>query len=137
MMDVLFVDTNVILDWLADRAPFSEAATQLFELAEKKEVVLVASSTSFIVSEYVLRKHLSKAKTLRVLHILRSVTRIANTGERQLDMALGSGWNDFEDAFQEACARLAGASTIITRNAKDFSQSTCAVMSPHEYLYSR
>jgi len=42
-----FVDTNIVIDMLADREGFSDAACAIFDLAEKKEIKLSICSLSF------------------------------------------------------------------------------------------
>lgn len=46
-MKNVFVDTNILIDLLADRLPFSKFAIQLFDQAEKKE-----SQTVYILSRF-------------------------------------------------------------------------------------
>ena len=77
-MRKVFVDTNIILDWLANRAPFAESAQQLFYRAEIKKVELMTSTMAFISAEYILRKQVGKEKTLVLL------AGIRNTVERLL-----------------------------------------------------
>jgi predicted nucleic acid-binding protein len=45
--DKIFLDTDVVLDHLADRQPFSEYAHRLFALAEQNEITLCVSALSF------------------------------------------------------------------------------------------
>ena len=42
----LFIDTNIVIDLLAQRADYS-AAAKLFTLADKREVELLVSSLTF------------------------------------------------------------------------------------------
>lgn len=39
-MNHLFVDTNVVLDFVTHREPFTSYASQLFELAKRKDITL-------------------------------------------------------------------------------------------------
>ena len=61
-----FVDTNILIDLLADWAPFSKFAVQLFHLAEKKEIKLFTSSHAFATTHYLFKKHIG-GKELREL----------------------------------------------------------------------
>jgi hypothetical protein len=48
---------------------------------------------------------------------------------------LSSGFKDFEDALQNYSAEISGdIDVIITRNIKDFKNSTLGVMTPENYL---
>ena len=55
MPDAVFVDTDVLLDHLADRMPFAEFAHRLFGLAEAGGVKLCVCSLSFTNLHYILR----------------------------------------------------------------------------------
>lgn len=47
---------------------------------------------------------------------------------------LSSDWKDYEDATQNATALKAEADCIVTRNKKDFSESSLPVYTPAELL---
>lgn len=53
--DKIFLDTNVVLDHLADRQPFAEYAHRIFGLAETGELIACVSSLSFSNLYYILR----------------------------------------------------------------------------------
>jgi len=45
-MKKIFVDTNILLDLLADRKPFSKHAVDIFNAAEQEKIQLFTSSHS-------------------------------------------------------------------------------------------
>ena len=47
---------------------------------------------------------------------------------------LSSEWKDYEDATQNATAMKAQADCIVTRNKKDFAQSSLPVLTSEELL---
>jgi predicted nucleic-acid-binding protein len=51
----VFADTNLLIDLLADRPPFSKFAAQIFDREEKKKVKLYTSSQSFATTHYLLK----------------------------------------------------------------------------------
>ena len=65
---------------------------------------------------------------------LRSITSIIEVGELIIDSALKSRLNDFEDAVQYYTAKSAKADFIITRNIKDYKQSTIPVFTAEQFL---
>lgn len=133
-MERVFVDTNIILDLLGKRIPFFDAAETLFRKAEKKEVLVLISTMSYISTEYILRKQLGKTETKKALSGIRTITTVCNSGEREIDLALISSMKDFEDAFQYYTALNNAADVIITRNPKDFVGSSIAIMSAEAYV---
>lgn len=132
--DSVFVDTNIILDWLGRREPFFQYAEALFLKAEHKEIEILISVMSFISTEYILRKQLGVEKTLKALTGIRSITTVCSSGGKEIDLALLSDMKDFEDSFQYYTALNNSASVIITRNPKDFMDSRVPIMSAEEYL---
>ncbi len=55
-MTDLFIDTDVIIDFLIDRKPHSREAAVIFTLIEQKKIKGYASSLTFSNLYYVLRK---------------------------------------------------------------------------------
>jgi len=52
----LFVDTNVLIDYLSGREPFADDAAALFQMAFNGQVVLYAASISFSNCYYIISK---------------------------------------------------------------------------------
>jgi predicted nucleic acid-binding protein len=69
--DKIFLDSDVVLDHLADRQPFSAYAHRLFALAETGELTLCVSALSFSNLYYLLRKLRGHDVALAVLDRLR------------------------------------------------------------------
>lgn len=133
-MERVFVDTNIILDWLGERKPFFKWAKSLFRKAENGEIIILVSTMSFMTIEYILRKGIGKEKTLRALTGLRRLSVVCINQETEVDLALISDFKDFEDALQYYTAKNNLAKMFITRNIKDFKKSELPVMTAEEYL---
>ena len=58
MKQRLFLDTNIVIDLLAERHPFFEAAAKVITPTEGGHFTLVASPLSFANAYYVLVKNL-------------------------------------------------------------------------------
>lgn len=136
-MERVFVDTNIILDWLGEREPHFPYARDLFVKAEKKELEILLSVGSFIIVEYILRKEIGREKAARALAAIRTLASVCNSGEKEIDLALLSGMKDFEDAFQYYTAKNNRADLLITRNVKDFKTADMPVMTAEDYLKSK
>jgi hypothetical protein len=64
-----------------------------------------------------------------------SIVDVLSMDRDMVIQALGSGFNDFEDALQNYSAIISGfIDVILTRNSKDFSKSEIGVMTPENYL---
>jgi predicted nucleic acid-binding protein len=136
--DKIFLDTDVALDHLADRQPFSEYAHRLFALAETGEIALCLSALCFSNLYYILRKQKGRDEAIDLLRKLKQLVRVSAVAEAEIAFALASSFKDFEDATQYFAAKAdAGVSAIITRNKLDYARSELPVLSPDEYLAIR
>lgn len=63
-MKNIFLDTNIIIDLVADRKPFSKYAIEIFKRAEKGKITLYTSSHTIATTHYLLKKYMSE-KDLR------------------------------------------------------------------------
>jgi predicted nucleic acid-binding protein len=132
----IFIDTNIILDLLGNREPFYLAAAQLATLADKKQIILVASSLSFANANYVLSKFESPQIAIEKLRRFRIICEIGDLNEEVLDKGLASSFKDFEDALQYHSALQSNCEIIISRNTKDFKKPAIPIMTAEEFLKS-
>ncbi len=131
----VFLDTNVVIDFLADRKPFSSAAAQIFNASVAGKIKLYISAVSYNNIYYILRQSLSHAMTIKLLNELCEMTEIADVTKSIIRNSLKSEFKDFEDAIQYNCAlSLNKIDLIVTRNTKDFKKSFLPVMTPEEAL---
>ncbi len=134
-MKNIFLDTNIIVDLIADRRPFSKYAIDLFSLAEDNKIKLYTSTHSLATTHYLLKKYI-EAKELRViLHNLLEFITIIPVDLDLLRKSLHSNHKDFEDAVQIYCASTVnGMDYIVTRNIKDFKNSEIPALLPNEII---
>lgn len=132
----LFLDTNVLIDVVMNRKPWVDDALVLLELANQRELSLIAADLSFINISYITRKMLSKSELYTLLNDLREFVKVVEMGEIVIDDAIKAQWNDMEDCAQYYAAKREKADYIITRNTKDFTLSEIPVLMPNEFLNS-
>ena len=136
-MKNIFIDTNVVIDFLANREPFSLAAATLFDLGVTGRTRLYISAVSYNNIYYILRRSLSHTAAISLLEELAEITEIADVTASIIKLSLKSDFKDYEDAIQYYCAlSLPDIDCIVTRNTKDFKKSTLAVLTPTEALAS-
>jgi predicted nucleic acid-binding protein len=129
----VFLDTNIIIDLLAERQPFYKYAVEIFKSAHNGDVKLFTSSHSIATSHYLLKKH-AEEKELRsiLLNVLDFLT-IVSVDEGVIKNGLRSIHKNFEDAIQIlSAASVEDIDFIVTRNIKDFKESSILVLPPHE-----
>ena len=135
-MSRIFLDTNVILDLLGERVPFFDSIAKVATLADQKKLTLIVSPLSFTTIDYVLNKYESSESVLNKLRKFKILSEVCDVNEETIDKALNSSFKDFENAVQYFSALQSNCSIILTRNGKDFKQSTIAIMTAEEYLSS-
>lgn len=136
-MDKVFLDSDVLLDYLLDRPPFSKGIGEILSLGDQGRIALFTSGLVFSNCYYILRKWSGHQKIIRTFKTLISFIDILEMDRDVVRKALDSSFPDFEDALQHASARAAGMTVLVTRNIKDFRKSELAVMTPDEYLAMR
>jgi predicted nucleic acid-binding protein len=136
--DKIFLDTDGVLDHLADRQPFAEYAHRLLGLAETGKLIACVSALSFSNLYYILRKLKRHADTLTLVRQMKSLVQILPVTDTEITSAFSSSFKDFEDAIQYFAAKPDGhIIAIVTRNRADYSGSHIPVMSPDEFIATR
>lgn len=131
---VLLIDTNVILDVLANRTDFVKDSSMVWKLCETERAKGYVSALTFANVVYILRKELDPEKIGEVYRKLRLIFEFTDLSVSDLTWAAEMNWKDFEDAVQSAAAERIHADYIITRNVRDFSESKVMVFTPSELL---
>lgn len=131
----LFVDSDVVIDFFTDREPHVNPASELFELSEQGTLKLYLSAISINNIYYIVRKFLGHKKTLEVIEALTEMTEIIGTTKIEIIQALKNDFSDYEDSVQYSSAlTIKSLDAIITRNVKDYRNSSVAVMTPLNFL---
>ena len=131
----IFIDTDVIIDFLIDRKPHSREAAIIFTLIEQKKLKGFVSSLTFSNLYYVLRKIESHNKVIAKLDSISRLLTILKVDQQTIKYAIASGFSDFEDSIQYNCALdYKKIDVLITRNIKDYKGSEIPVMTPADYL---
>lgn len=133
-MNKVFVDTDVVLDLLAERIPFFHFSAVLFTFAEMKKLELYTSPLILANTFYILRKQLGNDEAKSALRKLRILLHVVDSSESIIDKALNSDFSDFEDAIQYYTALEHGISVILTRNLRDYKKTSVIVQTPEAFL---
>lgn len=134
-MDKVLIDTDVILDFLFDRKPFSEDAAQILSWCENGKIQGFVTSIMLSNIYYLLRKTAKHEKVIENLKMLLNIVDVITTNKDTVLDALHSEFKDFEDALQNFSAQNSNEiKVIITRNSKDYKTSNLAVMEPETYI---
>lgn len=130
----VFVDSDIILDLLAQREPYFEYAAKLFTLIDQQKIKAYTSPLIFANLHYLLKKLTSNTVALKSLRKLKTLINILPVDERIIEQALNSDFNDFEDAIQYFTATSSGINLLLTRNKVDYKKSKIATSTSEEFL---
>ena len=131
----VFIDTNLVLDVLAERKPFYDTSKRIWELIEKGELTGYLSASSMTDIFYILKKHIELNRAYETVNKLMMVFSVVSVSEADIRKALNLGLKDFEDALQLVCARKIKADFLITRNKEDFQDRPDEkIVDPDEFL---
>lgn len=133
-MKKVFMDTDVILDFLLNRDPYISEITEIIERSVLNEMTLCVSSLTISNLHYIIsRIENKKSANNKIKKILKLLT-VENVGQTTVTKAMESEFSDFEDGIQNYCAEEADHKVLITRNTKDYKNSSLAIMTPKEFL---
>jgi predicted nucleic acid-binding protein len=130
-LKILF-DTNIVLDVLMDRLPYSDVAVELFSKVEDGTILGYLCGTTITTVYYLASKAVGAAKAQEEIKKLLSLFEVAPVNRHVLESALVGDFNDFEDAVIHEAACHVGADAIVTRNQKDYKKSRISVYSSEE-----
>jgi predicted nucleic acid-binding protein len=131
----VFFDTNVLLDVLLRREPFSRDAAAVWTLAERRNINGSVSVISFPNIFYILRRLRDRSAARQAMQILRNIFTPVPFDDQILNQAIDSGFQDLEDAVQYFSAIRIGASFVLSRDPHHFpKRGQLAVVSASEFL---
>lgn len=130
----VFLDTNVLIDILARRDGFFEAASNVVNMGIEGNVTLCTTSMSFATTLFVVRKVIGYSNAIAALQKLEDYVEIVEMDGSQCHIALHADMPDFEDMLQYEAALAAHCDVLLTRNKKHFPKETLTVLTPIEFL---
>lgn len=133
-MKILF-DTNIVLDVLLDREPFSTPAALIFSQVEEGTIEGFLCATTITTIHYLICKATGKKKAAEEIGKILKIFKIAPVNHAVLEAALKLKFSDFEDAVIHEATRQVSAKGIITRNLRDYKKAQIPVYAPQDFLY--
>jgi predicted nucleic acid-binding protein len=128
----ILLDTNIILDVLKDRMPFSDSAVELLSKIENGTNSGYLCATTVTTIYYLVSKVVGAARAQEEMRKFLNIFDVAPVNRHVLEAALAADFTDFEDAVIHEAACRAGVDAIVTRNQKDFKKSRIPVYSSEE-----
>lgn len=119
----VFLDSDIILDFLLKREPFFIEALQLFILKEKEDFKLYTSAIIISNVYYISSKQFPKPLIKQKIKELSSIIQIVDSTRQSIYQSFESDFSDFEDAIQYHTALESKCTFFITRNTKDYKKA--------------
>ena len=134
-MKRLFLDTNIVIDFLLEREEWIDEAASILSLADVGEIEVYCSTLSLATASFFMEKaKMPHDMRRRKLSGFCEICQLSPLDENVARLSLASDFTDFEDALQYYSALAVKAGVIITRNGKDFKNSILPVMTAAEWL---
>ncbi len=130
----VFLDANVVLDYLLFREPWDAQAAPLWAAITEGTLTACVGTNTLLNVAYIARKSFDMQRMRVALRELMDLLEIVGVEEATLRSALISPISDFEDAVQHECALTAEAEAVITRDLDDFRNARLPVFAPAEFI---
>ncbi|HEY2725773.1 MAG TPA: PIN domain-containing protein [Parafilimonas sp.] len=116
----VFLDTNIIVDFLQPVRPFHEDAKELFLNLSKDIFIAHISESVITTTPYLIRKDFSSVQLNILLQNLNQKLTILSCNNQHISTALQKQPTDFEDALLYEIALHHQMDYFVTTNTKDF-----------------
>ena len=133
-MQKIFLDTNIVIDFLGERANFYQPAAKILTLADQKKIEIYTSPTSISNTYYLLSRFENTKIALEKIRKFKVLCSISIMDDEVIEKAINSDFKEFEDAMQYFSALASTCALIVTRNEKDFKNALIPVLNGESYL---
>ncbi len=132
---IVLIDTNIILDVLLRRQPYTNEAQIIMTKCANREIIGYLAAHSIPNLFYILRKTYTQKERRRLIKNLCDVFYISALNVEKIKSAIeNEDFEDFEDCLQEECAVEVMADYIVTRNPNDYKNSRIKIIQPNEFI---
>ena len=130
----VFLDTNVVIDFMGKREGFFDDAATIFAMIEDKKIVASVSALTIVNCAYILKKAFNPDAMYEKVEALCQLLEIMPIDRNQLMHAVHLRPYDYEDAVQYFSALPSRPDVIITRDKRGFNDFDILVMTPAEFV---
>ena len=132
----LFLDANVLIDFMSERLPHYLEAATIFTLAVERKCTIAVSSLSMVTSNYICcdRCNMPLSDWKKKANIMKSFVEVCPVDSEDIFLSGDSDWSDYEDNVQYEVAKRYSCDVIVTRNPRDFIKSDIPVLTPDEVI---
>lgn len=130
----ILLDTNVMLDLLANRPEFYPNAVKLKAMAFFKDVELWVCAKSFTDIFYIMKRHFDSEAIQDLFLSTVEYIQPCSVDANDITQACTRKWSDFENCLVSVAAEKIKADYLLTRDLSGFKKSKVSVLSPAAFI---
>ena len=132
----VFLDTNILMDYILFRGEEAPAAEYIFDSSLDLKLTLFIAAHSLTNIFYALRKSFSVAERNQIILNFCALCTVQAVSSENIIKAIDSGYtSDLEDALQIQCAIESDCDYFITRDQELFESCPVRTLLPHELIH--
>ena len=134
-MTTALFDTCIVMDVLQKREPFFDDAHKLFLAVANRRIKGCLTAKSILDIYYLFHRQSHGAdETRKSISALLNLFEILDTSAIDCRKAILSGISDYEDAVMTETAIRERVDCIVTRNLRDFKNTSVRILSPEDLV---
>lgn len=131
----ILIDTNVLVDYISERELYFNDADRIITLCADEKIDGSIAAHSVMDAFYITRKEYTVDQRRKILTRLCLILDVVGIDKNKIINALSNDkFSDVEDCLQMECAKDFSADYIVTRNIKDFANSSIKPILPSDFL---
>lgn len=130
----LFLDTNVLVDYLAAREPHLALFKKLLAMRLFGDAELWCSAKSFTDVFYIASRYVDPVELQRAFVTSAEFLDICSVDGNDVVAAAKEEWDDFEDCLVSRCADKVKADYLVTRDEDGFRDAKVRPVHPRDLL---
>ena len=130
----LFLDTNVLIDFILERPLFYQPAAMIVSLAAERKIDICVSALSVVTANFICIERCKMPLDVyrRKVDFLRNFIEVCSVDSSDINSSYEANWKDFDDGVQYFSAIRSGVDYLVTRNVKDFEENDLKVITVDE-----
>ena len=130
----LFLDTNVLIDFILEGPLFYQPAAMIVSLAAERKIDICVSALSVVTANFICIERCKMPLDVyrRKVDFLRNFIEVCSVDSSDINSSYEANWKDFEDGVQYFSAIRSGVDYLVTRNVKDFEENDLRVITVDE-----
>jgi predicted nucleic acid-binding protein len=132
----IFVDSDILLDFLLNRPGFADYSQALVNRGNQKSLSLFTSALILANVHYIITKNVNKETAKRSVQYLVDIMNILPFEVSHINFSINQEYIDLEDGIQYYIAKQNNCDIIITRNIKHYKKFDIPVLTAENFYES-